>query len=266
MKKRFLVYIFLICALLIGCANTTQGGKVGVKRSQFLLADEEALEKQASTSYNQYLQAASQKGILNKNMSETKRVRRIANNLIAQVGAFRQDALSWDWRVNVINEPVLNAFCMPGGKIIVFDGIINKLHLSDAELAAVIGHEMAHALREHSREQASIDGMKNLGISLLGAIFGLGELGQTAGNAVATYAVSMPFSRSHETEADTIGVELMARAGYDPNAAITLWKKMQQMNKDSGSTDFFSTHPSDEKRIENLKVIAKEVMPLYKKH
>jgi len=259
MKKYF---VALAAALLLtACASSTKGGLVGANRAQMFLVSEAQMNQSAALAYTQTLKQASSKRTLNTDPIKTKRVKSIADRLIAQVGTFRDDALKWDWQVNVIKDDTVNAWCMPGGKIAVYTGIIDKLSLTDDELAAVMGHEIAHALREHSREQASTDQLKNVGIFAVGLATGSSEIANLASLATQ-YTITLPFSRSHETEADTIGTELMARAGYNPNSAVNVWRKMQQK---SGSSvpEILSTHPSHESRIKNLQKVAQQVMPLY---
>ena len=152
---------------------------------------------------------------------------------------------------------------MAGGKIVVYTGIIDSLKLTDAQLAAVIGHEISHALREHSREQVSRAKLKNVGTAAVSELFGLNSAEQTVVN-LAAEALSLKYSRSQETEADNMGTELMARAGYDPNEAVKVWEKMSALSK-SSTPEFMSTHPSHETRIENLKEISDKVYPLYQK-
>ncbi|CAD7286342.1 M48 family metallopeptidase [Campylobacter suis] len=262
--KKFL--LFAVCALFfVGCfMSTTSGGLVGVDNRQLLLVSSESMNESARLSYAKTVMGAKSKGTLNVNKEMTKRVQAISAKLIKQVGVFREDALKWGWQVNVINENTLNAWCMPGGRIVVYSGIIERLKLTDGELAAIIGHEIAHALREHSREQASADQVKGIGIFAIAAATGIGNEGVSLLNQLAQYGISLPFSREHEAQADRIGTELMARAGYDPREAINVWVKMKQV---SGSSvpEFMSTHPSNESRIADLQEVAKKVMPLYEK-
>jgi predicted Zn-dependent protease len=175
---------------------------------------------------------------------------------------FRADAVQWKWETNVLSSKEVNAWCMPGGKIAVYTGLIEQIKPTDDELAAVMGHEIAHALREHSRERASQELAKSAVIGIGAAALGLGRPGADLGNALAQVTFSLPFSREHEREADRIGVELAARAGYDPRAAITLWQKMAKLSG-GGSVELLSTHPAPESRIEDLKVYSAKVMPLY---
>jgi predicted Zn-dependent protease len=152
---------------------------------------------------------------------------------------------------------------MPGGKMAVYTGLIDKLQATDDELAAVMGHEIAHALREHARERISRQMGTQMAVGIAGALFGIGELGQGLGNMVADVTLNLPNSRLHETEADRIGVELAARGGYDPRAAISLWEKMAEVSSGGQPPKFLSTHPSHEDRIKDLRIYAEKVMPLY---
>jgi Zn-dependent protease with chaperone function len=190
-------------------------------------------------------------------------VRAIAQRMIPTTAAFRPDAPAWKWEVNVLQSDQLNAWCMPGGKIAFYSGIITRLNLTDDEIAAIMGHEIAHALREHARERASEQQAAGLVIGVGAALLGVGSIGSDLGQMAYKVAVGMPNSRAHETEADRIGVELAARAGYDPRAAIVLWQKMAKASGGGGSPQFLSTHPSAETRQQDLAVYAERVMPLY---
>jgi len=242
MRKSFVASLLSAGIVLGGCqaVNTTSGGAVGVERQQYMFsmlsADE--VNQMYAQSYQQTLGEASSKGVLDKSSADAKRVQAIANRLIAQAPKFRPDAAQWDWQVNVIKSDELNANCGPGGKIIVYTGLIDQLKLTDAEIAAVVGHEIAHALREHSREAMS------------------------KADTVVNYAMTLPNSRANENEADLIGLELSARAGYDPNAAITLWNKMSKASE-GAPPEFMSTHPASSSRIASLQAAIPKVMPLY---
>ena len=259
-----LVFIAFPLFFLTSCltTTTTSAGSVGADRKQVMLISEEEIEQSANQSYAEVLAEAQKAGKLNTNKSTVQRVQKIAKLLIAQTGTFREDALSWDWQVNVITDETVNAWCMPGGKIVVYTGIIDSLKLTDGELAAVMGHEIAHALREHSREQASHAGLQNLGVAAAASILGLEETGTQLLGVAAQFTVGLPFSRKHETEADHIGTELMARAGFDPNEAVNIWKKMSEAGG-SQPPEIMSTHPSHETRIADLQKIAEKVYPLY---
>jgi predicted Zn-dependent protease len=266
-KKLALILGVIFTTQFASCANTTAGSVAGVNRSQFMLLPESQVVSMSKASYTQTLQEAGSKKTLNTNQAQYNRVLGISNRLIAQVGIFRPDAAKWAWEVNVETNEQVNAYCMPGGKIMVFTGLIDKLQATDDELAAVIGHEIAHALREHGRERMSQALVQQVGIAGLGAYLG------TKGNAVAvagTQAAAMgtslffalPNGREQEREADKIGLELAARAGYNPDAAVTLWQKMAKQGGEAPS-EFFSTHPSNENRIADLKALAPKVRPLY---
>jgi predicted Zn-dependent protease len=244
--------------------QTTQGGVVGVDRQQRMAISAESIEKASGQEYAQVMAAAQKKGQLNQNSSYVNRVRTVANRLIQHVPAFRPDATKWNWEVNVLTSPEVNAWCMPGGKMAVYTGLIEKLQITDDELAAVMGHEISHALREHARERASEQAVWGTGISIVSAVAGLGDLGQKGMEYAYMGLLGLPNSRSHETEADRIGVELAARAGYDPRAAVTLWQKMGQVN--SGEPPkFMSTHPPRAERLSDLAEYSRRVMPLYEK-
>ena len=268
--KRRLAWGGLVVALVVtGCqtVQTTRGGVVGVDRPQqmsVLTPSPAQVDQAARQQYQQVLGQAQQKGALNVDGRQTERVRAIAQRLIPHTAVFRDDAPRWNWEVNVLASDQVNAWCMPGGKIAVYTGLIDKLNLSDAELAAVMGHEIAHALREHARERMGRQQATNAGAAVieLGVeIFTgvrMGGLTNTFGQAMFV----LPNSRENEQEADRIGVELAARAGYDPRAAITLWEKMTR-DGGGGPPQWLSTHPSHETRIRDLRDYAQRVLPLY---
>ena len=259
----FLLFSLLTSGGLIGCASqTTQSGLVGIHRTQLLIVSEKEMEQNAQKAYAQILAKAKKAGTLNPDPKMTARVRTIAKRLIPQTAAFRKDAPKWDWEINVINSPELNAWCMPGGKIVVYSGIIKKLKLTDAELAAIMGHEIAHALREHGRERASEAMLKQFGLQAIALGTGIKGSYLDAVNLVTDVTFTLPFSRIHEREADRIGVELAARAGYNPFAAVKVWKKMSKIAKNA-PPELLSTHPSNKSRMKDLQKFAKKVYPLY---
>jgi len=258
-------------ALLAACqtVQTTRSGEIGVDRKQTMttLVSSREVEQEAGKQYAQVLSNASKKGLLNENPQQVQRVRAIAARLIPQVSVFRDDAPKWKWEVNVLTSKDVNAWCMPGGKIAVYTGLIDRLKLSDDELAAVMGHEIAHALREHARErmgrQMATQTATTVGAIALGVLTGVYIDPQTAGTFTQAMFV-LPNSRENEQEADLIGIELAARAGYDPRAAITLWQKMAQA-AGGGPPEWLSTHPSHETRLRELQNDVQKVMPLYEK-
>lgn len=253
----------LLAFVLMGCqtVQTTQPGTVGITRQQSMAVSSQQINQASAQSYNKMLQEAARKKTLNPDPAMLARVQAIAKRLIAQTSVFREDATRWQWEVNVFQSDQVNAFCMAGGKIGIYSGLINKLQLTDDELAAVMGHEVAHALREHVREQVSFQYAAQIPGILLSIVTGSQIMGQL-GDMVSNVTLGLPRSRQAESEADEMGVELSARAGYDPNAAITLWQKMNRLGG-SRPPEFMSTHPSPETREQDLTRAAASVMPLY---
>lgn len=270
MKKT--IAALLATLLLAGCATTqtTNSSVVGVERKQYVgLVSEKEAEQQSALAYQQTLKDAESKKQLNQDSAETQRVRNIANRLIAEVGVFRTDALKWNWQVNVMESKEVNAYCMAGGKMMVYTGLLDQIKPTDDELAAVMGHEISHALREHVRERMSRAKAQQMGLLGAAALVGLStKSGDNAvrtlalGGAIATVALTLPNSRTAEHEADEVGLELMARAGYNPNAAVTLWEKMSAKGG-AKPPEFLSTHPSDQARMDDIKRLIPKVMPLY---
>ncbi|MGY1489652.1 M48 family metallopeptidase [Methylobacillus pratensis] len=267
-----LILIALALAQLTSCTtvSTTSSGNVGVDRKQYvgLVTEQEAVE-QSALAYQQTVKDAQSKKLLNTDSAETKRVRNIADKLIAHVGVFRPDAPNWKWEVNVQESKEINAYCMAGGKIMVYTGLIDQIKPTDDELAAVMGHEIAHALREHVRERMSRAKAQQYGLLGLAAVVGIGTKNAdnavqalAVGGTVAAVALTLPNSRTAEHEADQIGLELAARAGYNPNAALSLWQKMSAVGGEK-PPEILSTHPSDESRMADIKRLIPSVMPLY---
>ena len=255
--------VFLVL-FIAGCqtVETTKSGTVGVDRQQRMAVSSDEVNAGAEKAYAQMMAEAQKKNALDKDAAQVARVKAIVARLVPQTTTFRPDAQKWPWEVHVVSVDDVNAWCMPHGKMAVYTGLIQKLNITDDELAAVMGHEIAHALREHSREQMSQQALTQTGIGIVGALFGVGQLGQGVANAVADVTLFKPKSRGMETEADRIGVELAARAGYDPHAAISLWQKMAKLGG-SQPPQWLSTHPSNESRIADLQQYSEKVVPLY---
>ncbi len=257
-------WVLALVALLSACANTTRPGVVGVNRSQFMMASSEEVNRLSAVSYSEQNQKAKEKNILVSSGPTYNRLKLIANRLIPQTEAFRDDTRQWDWQLTLIDAPILNATCAPGGKITFYTGIIEQLNLNDDEIAAIMGHEIAHALREHGRERVSQAVAQNVLVNIASALAGPYGSAVSAANQVAHYAIVLPNSRENESEADAIGLELAARAGYNPMGAISVWQKMLRATKDKSSPEFLSTHPSGETRIEQLTALMPAVEPIYK--
>lgn len=265
MKKILSCSILAVAIGMTGCTstNTTSGGAVGVERKQYMFSmlSEQEVNNMYAEAYAETLKEAQAQGALvSKSDKQMKRLQTIADRLIAQVGTFRPDAKNWKWEVNLIRSDEINANCGPGGKIIFYTGIIDTLQLTDDEIAAIMGHEIAHALREHGRESMS----KAYGVgaaSEVAGMFGVKTDNINLAQTGVNYLMTLPNSRTNENEADLIGLELSARAGYNPEAAVTLWQKM---NKLGGSgPEFMSTHPSNDNRIASLQAAMPKVTPLY---
>lgn len=253
----------LFCAAMIGFASVTQaqGVDAGKPSAMRNLVPAKQVESQAAQQYRQLLkQAASQKALAPDNHPQVLRLRTIASKLIPFAEKHNPRAKEWRWEVNLIGSKQINAFCMPGGKIAFYTGILEQLKLTDDEVAMIMGHEIAHALWEHARERMAKSFATNIGASLLGELVGGGKysgLFHMGGDLL-----TLKFSRGDETEADIVGLDLAARAGYDPRAGITLWQKMTASSKGQ-PLEFLSTHPSGKTRIEDIQRQLPKVMPLY---
>lgn len=268
MKDAAQRYLGLLClalslALLAACQTTTQAGAVGADRRQLMLVSSAQLDELAAQAYTKLRTESARSGTLNTDGAMLQRVRTIAGDLARQTAVFRPDAPGWKWEVNLISSKELNAFCMPGGKIMVYTGLVSQLRLSNDEIAIVIGHEIAHALREHSREQVSQALAAQTAIDVGAALLGVGAGSADIAGIAYEALVSTRFSRLHEQEADRIGLELTARAGYDPRAGVTVWQKMIQTNQGGQRIEFLSTHPTETSRIQDIQALLPQVLPLY---
>lgn len=261
--KRVVGAAGLVLVLAAGAALAEDGVKVPRKSIFTKLVSAEKVEGSSALQYEQMTRQAFQKrALLDERDPQVQRVRRIFDKLYPHTIKFNERAKAWKWEVNVLRSPSINAFCMPGGKIAVFTGILEKLNLTDDEVAMIMGHEMGHALWEHARERTAKTNLTSIGSRMVGYLL-FGQAGEMIGAAGSSLA-ALKFSRNDETEADLIGLELAARAGYDPRAGITLWEKMSSANKGAPPA-WFSTHPAGTTRIKTIEDNLKDVMPLYEK-
>ena len=255
MKHTFVVTALLATSLM-GCQENPVSG-----RKQLVLVSEEQAQASSAQAYAQTLSEAQKKGKLSNDAALNNRVKRITDRLIAEAKLMYPPSRDWKWSVAVIDEPTLNAWCMPGGKMAIYTGIVNKLNLSDDEIAQIMGHEIAHALLGHGRERMS-RALATQGGLVLGSIVAGQDLSVLG--PVADIALTLPNSREAESEADRYGIELAARAGYDPHAAVRLWEKMSAASG-NGPPQFLSTHPAPGNRIQSLNALVPQMMPIYEK-
>ena len=241
-----------------------EGVSIGENSAFTRLVSASDIEQMAEQQYRQTLQqAAQQKALAPSGNPQLQKLRAIAERIIPHAMEWNPRAKDWKWEVNLIGSKQINAWCMPGGKIAFYTGILNQLKLNDDEIAAVMGHEIAHALREHARERAGKNAATNLGANVFSELLGLGALGRTVvGGGVQL--ISLNFSRENELQADQVGLELAARAGYDPRAGITLWNKMSEASK-GAPPQWLSTHPAGKSRIAEIERNLPKVMPLYER-
>ena len=251
----------LAASFLLALPAWSQGVDVGKPSAVRGLVPAGQLEKRAEVEYEQLKrEAAGQRALGPDEHPQVQRLRAIANRILPFTARWNPRAAQWRWEVNLIGSRQINAFCMPGGKIAFYVGILDTLKLTDDEVAMVMGHEIAHALREHARERVAKSQLTQLGASLLGQYIGGGKYADAF--AVGGNLLTLKFSRDDETEADVVGLDLAARAGFDPRAGITLWQKMSAANR-GAPPQWLSTHPSGGNRIQEIEKHLPEVLPLY---
>ena len=270
LKLNAALLALVVCAGVTTAYAQNDGIPVtSMSRLRGLGGDASQFDQQSKLQYNQMLNEAHKKdAVATERNPQLIRLRAIAKRLIPYTARWNPDAAKWQWEVNLLNSPTVNAFCMPGGRIAFYNGILTKLNLTDDEVAMVMGHEIAHALREHAREQAG----KNTATSLVARIAGAAgaayfgfdpRLGDAVGGGAAKVA-ALSYSRSDETEADLVGMDLAARAGFDPRAGIALWQKMGAVNK-AQPLPFLSTHPAGKDRINAMNEKMPLVLPVFAK-
>ena len=255
---------FLLAAGASAAAPVLAQVEVGSASSLRKLVPAETLENSAAQQYQQMLQQAkAQRALAPAGHPQLQRLHAIAKRLIPHAAPWNDRARQWRWEVNLIGSSQVNAFCMPGGKIAFYTGILDQLKLTDDEAAMIMGHEMAHALREHARERLAKTQATNLGVRLGAQLLGLGDLGNVAAS-LGGQLLTLQFSRSDESDADLVGLELAARGGYQPSAAVSLWQKMgNATGGKQGGLAFLSTHPSGPARIRELEQNVPRVQGLY---
>lgn len=249
---------FLICAVMLAACATSPTG-----RRQLMIVSEERAIAASKQAYVEMLRPYDEKGRLDNDPALKDRVYRITGRLIAQAIIMRPDTKDWEWSIKVIDDPeVVNAWAMAGGKMALYTGLVEKVKTTDDELAQVLGHEIAHALANHSAEKMSVAMASTVGVAAVGIASKRTGLALAGASLAAALAVQKPNSRAAESEADRIGIELAAKAGYDPRAAISLWRKMAEVGG-KGPPQFLSTHPSPENREKKLAEYVPEMMPYY---
>jgi len=249
--------------LLAGCTASPLTG-----RSQYMVVSDQMAVSQSAAAYTQMMGELDKKKQIEAGTPRAQKVREITDRLVAQAVRVRPDAKHWAWEVKVIDDPkTVNAFCMAGGKMAIYSGMWEKLKATDDEIAQVMGHEIAHALADHTRERMSI-AMTSAAATTAAAVAitvaggdDRAALALTGVQLASVMAIQLPNSREGEAEADQIGIELAARAGFDPKAAVTLWQKMGK--EGSAPPEFLSTHPSPQNRAARLAQLGEQVRPLY---
>jgi predicted Zn-dependent protease len=258
MTKTFRLLCVAILAVALGSCATSPTG-----RKQLMLVSSEQAISQSALAYTQVIGTLEKEGKIDNDPVLRRRVEHITGRLISEAIVMRPDTRDWKWSIKVIDEPeTVNAWCMAGGRMALYTGLVEKIQPSDDELAQVIGHEIAHALANHTAEKMSVALASTLGVVAVSVASDRPGAGSAAA-AAATLAIQLPNSRTAENEADRIGIELAARAGYDPRAAVTLWQKMGAVSG-SRPPQFLSTHPSSENRQARLGQLAEQMMPLYR--
>ena len=268
LPRRFSLQCF---AVLMAVAGATQpiamardGVDVGGNSAFSKLVSADNVEQSAAKEYASLLKKAAAENVLvSSGDRQVRHLRDIADRIIPFANDWNPRARNWRWEINLIDGPSINAFCMPGGKIVFYTGILNQLKLNDAEIAMVMGHEIAHALREHARARMGKNAATGIGASLLGQIFGFGDVARTVTNYGAQL-LTLQFSRTDESDADLVGMELAARAGFDPRAGVTLWQKMAASSS-GAPPEWLSTHPSGNTRTDDIVRNLPQVMPLYER-
>jgi predicted Zn-dependent protease len=244
-------------AALAGCSTNPITG-----RSQLMVVPESMAVGQSAAAYSEMMGGLAKKKQIETDSPRARKVREITDRLIVHAIGHRPDAASWKWEVQVINDPkTVNAFCMAGGKMAIYSGMWDRLQATDDEIAEVMGHEISHALLNHTQERMSVAYSTGAVTTIAAIALGAGDQAAQLMQQAAIVAIQLPNSRESEAEADQVGIELAARAGYDPRAAVSLWEKMGKLG--GAPPEFLSTHPSPEHRAARLKELGEKVQPFY---
>jgi predicted Zn-dependent protease len=264
---RIITSLFVSTAILVACTKNALTG-----RSQLRLVPETEIQAMATQQYQQFL--SQNRVVSSSGNRDAEMVRRVGQRVTRAVESYyAQKGLSkelegFSWEYNLVDDKAVNAWCMPGGKIVVYTGLL-PITQNEAALAVVMGHEVAHATLRHGNERMSQGLAQQLGgVALAVAVAdkpaATQNLFMAAYGVGSNVAVMLPFSRKHELEADRFGLIFAARAGYNPNEAIPLWERMEQAGGGNKPPEFLSTHPSEGRRIEELRKMMPEAMKEYK--
>ena len=261
----------LILLSMSGCATNSMTG-----RSQLILVSESAAITKSSKLYEAMIDSYDKDSKVSSDVVVNERVQKITNRLVERAVLYRPDSQKWKWQVNVIESEDVNAFCMAGGKMVIYTGLLDKVNPTDDELAQVMGHEISHALANHTAEKMSVDILTKIAVATVTVAVAASDRSgsaqqrrnnqrvvQDAAVLAGAAFVMLPNSRGAENEADKLGIELAAQAGYNPEAAVTLWQKMMEATGSKGKGDFFSTHPSPPNRIESLQALQEPMKKIY---
>lgn len=251
------IFLSLLALLVTACATNIAG------RKQLMLVSEDSAISASKQAYVKTLEPLEKDGKIDSNPETVKRINNITSKLIVQAEKLRPETKDWDWAVKVIDDPkTVNAWCMAGGKMAIYTGLIDQLDATDDEIAQVMGHEISHALANHSAERMSVAMASNLALATFQMTSDASPGETTLAVVAAQLAITLPNSRTSESEADRIGIEIAAKAGYNPEAAVTLWRKMGKVGG-GGGVEFLSTHPAPKNREKELKKLIPKMMPYY---
>ncbi|OTG80089.1 type I deoxyribonuclease HsdR [Acinetobacter sp. ANC 4558] len=251
------IYILAVALGLSGCATF----------AELTGNDSATLNMNAAQDYQAMVDSAKSQKALDTSSATYKRINAVFLKMKPYADQMNETGHKFDWKLSVLKSNDLNAFVMPGGKVVFFTGIVNQLKLTDAEIAAIMGHEMTHALEEHSKSKAGATALTNLAVNA-GKSYASSKLGEQGADAIdlgSKYGIGLPYSRNLESRADRGGLMLMAKAGYNPEAAVTVWQKMNQIDSSNNAAlaKFTSTHPSNNDRIADLKKSMTEAKAVY---